>query len=231
MSSLGQRLAEVESRISIAADSAGRDRSEIELIVVSKNHPAQLVVELLNLGVRAFGENRDQEAKPKAAQVAELVASKDFDYKWHFIGQLQSNKVRSALSYSSVIHSVDRQSLLDAIIKAVAERSDPLDVFIQLNLTDDPGRGGIEPKHLELFAEQVLAIKNLNLLGVMGVASLERAPEVDFDTITKASEALTRIAPTAKFISAGMSEDFEAAISFGATHLRVGSAITGKRQN
>ena len=132
MSSLGQRLAEVESRISIAAASAGRDRSEIELIVVSKNHPAQLVVELLNLGVRAFGENRDQEAKPKAAQVAELVASKDFDYKWHFIGQLQSNKVRSALSYSSVIHSVDRQSLLDAIIKAVAERSDPLDVFIQI---------------------------------------------------------------------------------------------------
>jgi PLP dependent protein len=231
VSSLGQRLAEVESRISIAAASAGRDLSEIELIVVSKNHPAQLVVELLNLGVRAFGENRDQEAKPKASQVAELVASKDFDYKWHFIGQLQSNKVRSALSYSSVIHSVDRQSLLDAIIKAVAERSDPLDVFIQLNLTDDPGRGGIEPKHLEPFAEQVLAIKNLNLLGVMGVASLERAPEVDFETILKASEALTRIAPTAKFISAGMSEDFEAAISFGATHLRVGSAITGKRQN
>ena len=230
MSSLGQRLAEIESRIVDATSKAGRRREEIELIVVSKNHPAQMVIDLLELGVRSFGENRDQEAKPKSEEVAALVDGKDYEYTWHFIGQLQSNKVRSALSYASVVHSVDRQSLLDAIIKATQERVTPLDVFIQLNLTDDPARGGIEPKNLLAFAEQVLAAPMLNLLGVMGVASLDRAPEMDFETIQQASQTLIGVAPLAKSISAGMSEDFEAAIAFGATHLRIGSAITGNRQ-
>ena len=230
MSSLGQRLAEIESRIDAAVKTAGRSREQIELIVVSKNHPAQMVVDLLELGVRSFGENRDQEAKPKSDEVAALVSDMDYDYTWHFIGQLQSNKVRSALSYAGVVHSLDRQSLLDGLIKATADRQNPLDVFIQLNLTEDPGRGGIEPQHLEEFALQVLAAPKLNLLGVMGVASLERAPEHDFQTIRSASEALIGVAPQAKYISAGMSDDFEAAIQSGATHLRIGSAITGKRQ-
>ena len=229
MSSLGQRLAEVESKIQVAADKAGRSRSDIELIVVTKKHPIKLVLDLLDLGIRSFGENRDQDAKPKAEELASLVNPDS--YSWHFIGQLQSNKVKSALSYASVIHSLDRQSLLDSLIKAVEGRSTPLDVFIQLNLTQDPGRGGIEPKNLEAFAEQVVSQPNLNLLGVMGVASLERAPEVDFDTIRVASQKLRAIHPQAKYISAGMSEDFEAAISFGATHLRIGSAITGNPQN
>lgn len=230
MSSLGQRLDEVESKILAAAEKSGRSRSEIELIVVSKKNPASLVFELLELGVRAFGENRDQDAKPKAEELAILVDGRGFDYAWHFIGQLQSNKVKSALSYASVIHSVDRQSLLDSILKAVAERDSPLDIFIQLNLTDDPGRGGIQPKNLESFAEQVLASSKLNLLGVMGVASLDRSPEIDFETIRAASETLKSVEPGAKYISAGMSEDFEAAIAFGATHLRIGSAITSNRQ-
>jgi pyridoxal phosphate enzyme (YggS family) len=197
--------------------------------VVTKKHPIKLVLDLLDLGIRSFGENRDQDAKPKAEELASLVNPDS--YSWHFIGQLQSNKVKSALSYASVIHSLDRQSLLDSLIKAVEGRSTPLDVFIQLNLTQDPGRGGIEPKNLEAFAEQVVSQPNLNLLGVMGVASLERAPEVDFDTIRVASQKLRAIHPKAKYISAGMSEDFEAAISFGATHLRIGSAITGNPQN
>jgi pyridoxal phosphate enzyme (YggS family) len=229
VSSLGQRLAEVESKIQVAADKAGRSRSDIELIVVTKKHPIKLVLDLLELGIRSFGENRDQDARPKAEELASLVNPDS--YSWHFIGQLQSNKVKSALSYASVIHSLDRHSLLDSLIKAVEGRSTPLDVFIQLNLTQDPGRGGIEPKNLEAFAEQVVSQPNLNLLGVMGVASLERAPEVDFDTIRVASQKLRAIHPQAKYISAGMSEDFEAAISFGATHLRIGSAITGNPQN
>ena len=189
-----------------------------------------MVVDLLELGCRSFGENRDQEAKPKSVEVAEAVAGRDFDYRWHFIGQLQSNKVRSALSYASVIHSVDRPSLLDAIVRVTAEQELPLEVFIQLNLTDDPGRGGIEIGDLNGFAEQVLAAPHIKLLGVMGVASLENPPERDFAKIQQASQDLQKLAPEAKFISAGMSEDFEAAISHGATHLRIGSAITGNRQ-
>ncbi len=229
MSSLGQRLAEVESRIQAASDAAGRDRSDIELIVVTKKHPTSLVLELLDLGVHSFGENRDQDARPKAEELATLVDPSE--YVWHFIGQLQSNKVKSALTYASVVHSLDRESLLQSLAKAVEGRPSPLDVFIQLNLTADPGRGGIEPKNLEAFANLVLNQPDLNLLGVMGVAALDRAPEEDFATIQAASEALKSINPASRFISAGMSEDFEAAISFGATHLRVGSAITSNRPN
>jgi pyridoxal phosphate enzyme (YggS family) len=230
MSSLAERLAGIEARIAAAAASASRSRDDIELIVVSKNHPAQMAVELIQLGVRALGENRDQEAKPKSVEVAQALESSNFDYRWHFIGQLQSNKVRSALSYASVVHSVDRQSLLDALIKAAAERTDQLEIFIQLNLTQDPGRGGIEPKNLLAFADQVLAAPGLKLLGVMGVASLDHQPERDFATIQQSSDLLKTLSAEARFISAGMSEDFEAAIGFGATHLRIGSAITGKRQ-
>ena len=126
-----------------------------------------------------------------------------------------------------MLHSLDRESLLQALVKQ--QISKPLDVFIQLNLTDDPGRGGIEPKNLEGFAEKVLAAPNLNLIGVMGVAALDREPEVDFETIRNASQKLQVLAPGARFISAGMSGDFEKAIAFGATHVRVGTAITGKR--
>jgi pyridoxal phosphate enzyme (YggS family) len=228
MSTLAERLSEIEAKIGTAANQAGRSREDIELIVVTKKHPVSLNQELLNLGVSNFGENRDQDAKPKALELEQLCHGKNLAYKWHFIGQLQSNKVRSALSYSSVFHSLDRQSLLDAMISATAERAEPVDVFIQLNLTEDPARGGIQPSNLLNFAETVLASPKLNLLGVMGVASLDRAPEQDFETIRLASQALCSIAPKAKFISAGMSEDFEAAIAFGATHLRIGGAITGK---
>lgn len=230
MSSLAERLAEVEERIRAAASKASRDRDEIELIVVTKNHPYQLVLDLLDLGVRSFGENRDQEAAPKAAEIFAATEGSDFNYKWHFIGQLQTNKVRSALEYASTVHSLDRQSLLDSLAKATANRQLPLEVFIQLNLTNDPGRGGIEPKNLLNFAEQVAKVPTLRLMGVMGVASLDKAAEEDFAVIQQASQALVGLAPEARFISAGMSEDFEAAIGFGATHLRIGSAITGNRQ-
>ena len=230
MTSLAERYSEISSRINSAALSAGRKREEIELVVITKNHPASLVLELLQLGAKDFGENRDQEAKPKAAEVAAAAEASGRDYRWHFVGQLQSNKVKSALEYASVIHSLDRESLLQALQKAVENRTSPIDVFIQLNLTDDPGRGGIAPAELSAFAEKVLATPNVNLLGVMGVAALDRDPAIDFETIRLASSSLQALHPAAKYISAGMSEDFEVAIKHGATHLRIGSAITGKRQ-
>jgi pyridoxal phosphate enzyme (YggS family) len=228
VTSLAERYSAISSRIDSAASSAGRNRDEIELVVITKNHPASLVLELLELGATNFGENRDQEAKPKALEVAAAAAGRD--YRWHFVGQLQSNKVKSALEYASVIHSLDRESLLQALQKAVELRTSQLDVFIQLNLTEDPGRGGIQPAALKPFAEKVLATPNLNLLGVMGVAALDRDPAIDFETIRSASTDLQQLYPAAKYISAGMSEDFEVAIKHGATHLRIGSAITGNRQ-
>lgn len=224
---LADRLADAQQRIAAAAASANRDPEGIKLIVVTKNHPIKLVFDLLDLGVRDFGENRDQEAAPKAAEVR---ATSPISHRWHFIGQLQSNKVKSVVTYADSIHSLDRQSLLDSLGRATVERPTPLDVFIQLNLTDDPGRGGIQPSALVPFAENVLAHTGLNLVGVMGVAALDNNLDRDFSAIRAASQLLQTLRPEATLISAGMSEDFETAIAYGATHLRIGSAITGKRQ-
>jgi uncharacterized pyridoxal phosphate-containing UPF0001 family protein len=134
------------------------------------------------------------------------------------------------LTYSSVLHSLDRASLLNELAKQLAKTPESaLAVFIELNLTDDPNRGGIEPKNLAEFTEQVLAVPQLRLLGVMGVAGLDVDPAVDFERILNSSQQVQAMSRSAKFISAGMSGDFEQAIGYGATHLRIGTAITGKR--
>jgi pyridoxal phosphate enzyme (YggS family) len=229
MSTLADRLGEVSARIGKAASLANCSAEDVTLIVVTKTHPADLVVELLGLGVTNFGENKDQEASAKAKLVADLASQ--HNPIWHFVGQLQSNKVKSVLGYAEVLHSLDRQSLLDELNKQLLRvEHKRLQVFIELNLTDDPKRGGIDPNHLLNFAEKVLEVENLQLLGVMGVASLGGSAEADFERIAAASQQLQKLAPEARFISAGMSADFEQAIQYGATHIRVGTAITGKRE-
>ncbi len=228
MSALADRLTEVHRKIVAACSASGREANSVELIIVTKNHSSQMVLDLINLGESQFGENKDQEASAKALEVAE--ANSTVKPVWHFVGQLQSNKVRSMLNYASVLHSLDRTSLLKELAKQLAkEPSNKLQVFIELNLTDDPGRGGVSPDNLLAFAEEVLAVEQLELLGVMGVAGLDAPAEQEFQRIAEASQKLQSIAPKARFISAGMSGDFETAIAYGATHIRVGTAITGKR--
>jgi len=224
---LEQRLGAVEGRIRNTLQSLGKARDEVTLVVVTKNHPVDLAIELYGLGVRDFGENRDQEAQPKAHDFAQLVEGSS--PTWHFVGQLQSNKAKSVASYAGVVHSVDRESLLIALEKATVERTKPLDVFLQVNLTADLGRGGVNPAELEPFAERVAGASGLNLLGIMAVAALDEPLESEFEKIAKLSQKLISVAPQAKFISAGMSQDFETALAYGATHLRIGTAITGKR--
>jgi pyridoxal phosphate enzyme (YggS family) len=228
--SLKDRLESIHQRIDSAAQTASRTSDEIELVVVTKNHGFELALELLSLGENQFGENRDQEASAKAQQVAQALNPGQLAPTWHFVGQLQTNKVKSMLTYSSVLHSLDRLSLLNELAKQLAKTPErALDVFIELNLTDDQNRGGIEPKNLAEFTEQVLAVPQLRLLGVMGVAGLDVDPAVDFDRILASSQQVQTLSSSAKFISAGMSGDFEQAIGYGATHLRIGTAITGKR--
>lgn len=228
--SLSERLNSIRQRIDAAANAASRKPEEIELVVVTKNHGYELALQLLELGESQFGENKDQEASLKSAQVAENLTAGQSAPTWHFVGQLQSNKVRSMLSYSSALHSLDRSSLLKELAKQLAKTPEQsLEVFIELNLTDDPNRGGVELSELNSFAEQVLAVPQLKLLGVMGVAGLGVEPAVDFARILKASQDVQTLSKAATFISAGMSGDFEEAIGFGATHLRIGTAITGKR--
>ena len=136
-SSLAERYGAALSRIRGAAQASGRDADDVRLIVVTKNHPAALVLGLLALGARDFGENRDQEAAPKAAEVR---AGSAIEHDWHFVGQLQSNKVKSVLQYATSLHSLDRESLLAELIKQTDRLERDLDVFIELNLTDDPGQ-------------------------------------------------------------------------------------------
>jgi len=209
----------VRAGIDDAARAAGRSPEELTTIVVTKFHPASLVRELAGLGVHDVGENRHQEAQAKAAELADL------DLRWHFVGQLQSKKARQARAYASVIHSVDRVSLVDAL------RSDESDVdcFVQLNLTDDPARGGVADRDLEPLVDHVLATPGLRLLGVMAVAPIDEQPRRAFERVRLASERVRRIAPDAVSISAGMSQDYADAIAEGATHLRIGTAITGNR--
>ena len=193
----------------------------VTLVVVTKFHPASLVRELHALGVRDFGESRHQEASAKAAALADL------ELDWHFIGQLQSNKAKAVREYASVLHSLDRRSLLEALADQEAE---PIDAFIQVNLTDDPGRGGVRPEELAAFAERALATPGVRLAGLMAVPPLEAEPAAEFAHVRELRDrVLLPAAPDATGLSMGMSGDWRAAIREGATHLRIGTAITGIR--
>ncbi len=216
---LAERYATVTQGIAEACRAAGRSVDEITTVVVTKFHPAALIEQLAALGVSDVGENRHQDAAPKAAALAALPLT------WHFVGQLQSNKARAVTEYARVIHSVDRSSLVTALAKV--ER--PIEVFLEVNLTDDPGRGGVEPGEVLRLAESVLDVPSLSLLGVMAVAPLDKPARAAFERLRSISDEVRALAPQASKISAGMSGDYAEAIAEGATHLRIGAAITGKR--
>ncbi|MDR2293706.1 MAG: YggS family pyridoxal phosphate-dependent enzyme [Microbacterium sp.] len=224
MSTLQSRLADVDQQIDAAIRDAGRQASEITRIVVTKFHPASLVSDLAKLGVRDVGENRQQELTAKRAELAELG-----DVRWHFIGQAQTNKARQVRAASSVVHSVDRIRLADALHAAAPADDDTLDVLVQVNLTDDAGRGGVAPQDLDALVEHVLRLDSLRLRGIMAVAPLDEAPASAFARLAGYAERVRALEPAARWISAGMSHDFAEAIACGATHLRIGSAITGER--
>ena len=223
---LAQRLVEVDQSISQKLGELGRT-DPVTRIVVTKNHPVELALELFQLGVRDFGENRDQEAGPKAQELAELTDVAGLN--WHFVGQLQSNKAKRVVKYANTVHSVDRQSLLDALVVATAPLERELDVFLQVNLTDDENRGGVNPSELLPMAEQVAIAPGMRLLGVMAVGGLDVDPRREFERVAALSDLLMREHPQANKISAGMSNDYLQALEYGATHLRIGTAITGKR--
>ena len=215
----------MRAEIADAAAAAHRDPNALTTVVVTKFHPASLVRELHGLGVRDVGENRHQEAMVKAADLADLD-----DLSWHFIGQLQSNKARQVRRYSHIVHSVDRPALVDALARRDGDVDERVvDIFLQLNLTEDPARGGVAPEGLEALAEHALAAPGLRLRGVMAVAPLGEEPRAAFARVREASDRLRTLAPDASDISAGMSGDFREAILEGATHLRIGTAITGSR--
>ncbi|KPN18951.1 YggS family pyridoxal phosphate-dependent enzyme [Arthrobacter sp. Edens01] len=233
---LRQRLDAVRRRIAAAAASSGR--SEPNLIVVTKYFPASDAAILAALGVHDVGENKAQEAEAKAA---ELV---DSGLRWHFIGQLQTNKAKSVVRYAAAVHSVDRAGLVGALAKAMAAENrrrggegkparGPLDCYLQLDLRQgqglEPGRGGARPEEMLELADAVAAQPDLRLAGLMAVAPLGEDPAAAFERLRDLSAVLTDRYPDAAGISAGMSQDLEAAVEHGATHLRIGSDVLGPR--
>lgn len=213
------RLAAIRGRVADAARAAGRTH-EPTLIVVTKFHPVALVQQLAAAGVTDVGENRHPEARDKAEAAAGL------GLRWHFIGQLQTNKAKQVRRYVDAVHSVDRPELL----RALSSPDRLLEVFLQVNLTDDPGRGGVVgDEALERLATETLEAEGVLLRGVMAVAPLDEPPAAAFARVVTASARVRSLAPQADGLSIGMSHDYVEAIEAGATHLRIGTAITGNR--
>lgn len=228
---LAAALAAVRSRIADACAAAGRDRAEVTMIAVTKTYPAADVLALAELGVTDVGENRDQEAAGKAAEVAAAGAAP----RWHFIGRLQRNKARSVVRYADAVHSVDSVRLARALDVAATGRDRPLAALVQVSVDGDPSRGGALPDSadpdvgLGAVAEAVASAPALRLAGLMAVAPLGWEPERAFARLAEVAEGMRAVHPEATALSAGMSGDLEIAIRYGATHVRVGSALLGMR--
>lgn len=247
---LAASLAAVEARIGAACARAGRERSDLTLVVVTKTFPADDVARLAAAGVREVGESKDQEAAAKAAELAGL------GLRWHFVGQLQRNKARSVARYADVVHSVDRAALVRALRRGAEEAHREVAVLVQVDLdrhedtdgdtdedTDEdtgrgtgrdgrPPRGGAAPADVPALADEVAAAPGLVLRGLMAVAPRDATADGAaraFERLAGLSARLRADHPGAGWVSAGMSGDLEAAVAAGATHLRVGSAVLGRR--
>ncbi|MEU1046355.1 YggS family pyridoxal phosphate-dependent enzyme [Streptomyces sp. NPDC005897] len=228
---LAANLAKVEERITAACAAAGRPREDVTLIVVTKTYPADDVRILSELGVRHVAENRDQDAAPKAAACSDLPLS------WHFVGQLQTNKVRSVVGYADVVQSVDRARLVTALSREAVRAGREVGCLLQVAL--DAGesgrgeRGGVAPAGIEELADLVAGSDGLRFDGLMTVAPLtgEYAgrQQAAFEHLMDLSTYVRRTHPAANMVSAGMSADLEQAVAAGATHVRVGTAVLGVR--
>jgi pyridoxal phosphate enzyme (YggS family) len=223
---LAGSLARVRDRIATSCSAAGRDPGEVTLVVVTKFFPASDVRLLAELGVTDLGENRHQEAEAKVRECADL------GLRWHFVGGLQSNKAAAVASYADVVESVDRGKLIPGLNQGAHERSRAVDCLLQVTL-DPPGstagRSGADPARLPELATQVEGAGMLSLRGLMAIAPVDLDPLVAFERLAEIAADLRSEHPGATWLSAGMSGDLEAAIRFGATHVRIGSAVLGPR--
>ncbi|MGZ4510406.1 MAG: YggS family pyridoxal phosphate-dependent enzyme [Mycobacterium sp.] len=239
---LTHALAAVRSRLAAAAEAAGRNVGEIELLPITKFFPATDVLILSRLGCRAVGESRDQEAVAKVAEVARLSkASPRTDFRgmrWHMVGHIQRNKARSVARWAHTAHSVDSAQLVTALDRGVAaaltegRRAEPLRTYVQLSLDGDLSRGGIDvsmPKTIDQVCDQIEESKNLELVGLMGIPPLDWDPGEAFDRLQSEHRRVLESHPGAVGLSAGMTNDFEIAVKHGSTCVRVGTALLGPR--
>ena len=223
---LAAALAEVEARLVAACAAAGRPRTDVLLLAVTKTWPLTDVEHLRDLGLSDFAEARDQEAADKARALPGV--------RWHLVGQLQTNKAASVAGYADVVHALDRPSLAVALSKGAVRAGRTLEVLLQVRL-DTPGapvdaaRGGAAPDDVAGLAELAAGLEGLRLAGVMGVAPLGEDPRPAFDLLAAVAARLRADHPGARAVSAGMSGDLEQAVAAGSTIVRVGTALLGRR--
>ncbi len=223
MSSLQTNLATLQERIATACQRAGRDPASVKLVAVTKGVPVDRIREAYHCGLRAFGENYWQEARTKLDQLPS-------DIEWHFIGHLQTNKVKYVVGRFQLLHIVDRVSLMQEIQRVASNRGVVQPVLIEVRLAEAATRAGVAPDEALALAESVLSQPNLQLQGLMGIAPLTE----DATRIRQAFRTLRRLfeqlpAPNRRWLSMGMSHDFEIALEEGANLLRIGTALFGAR--
>lgn len=229
MNDIAHNLAQVRNKISAAATGCGRASEEVTLLAVSKTKPASAIAEAIDAGQRMFGENYVQEGVEKIRHFQEKGTA---DLQWHFIGPLQSNKSRLVAEHFDWCHTVDRLRIASRLSEQRPTEMPPLNVLIQINISDENSKSGIALEELDQLADQVAALPGLTLRGLMAIP----APESDYDRqfavarqMAVAFEALKTRFPTVDTLSLGMTDDMAAAIAAGSTMVRIGTAIFGAR--
>jgi pyridoxal phosphate enzyme (YggS family) len=214
------RLAAVEEEITAACRAAGRERASVTLVAISKTFAAEAIESVIAAGQTVFGENRVQEAKAKWPQLRPRHSGLEL----HLVGSLQSNKARDAVALFDAIHSVDRASLAEALAKEIARQDRHPLLLVEVNTGGEPQKAGVLPENADAFIKLCRDSYGLSIAGLMCIPPAEEPPAPHFALTAKIARrnGLT-------LLSMGMSADFATAIEFGATHVRVGTAIFGER--
>ncbi len=231
-------LGALRSRLAHAAEAAGRNTADIELLPITKFFPAGDVAILWRLGCRSFGESRDQEATAKIAEFGRLTGADRDSVHWHMVGQIQSKKAKHVAQWADTVHSVATAKVAAALdrgaLQALAEggRSAPVRVFVQISLDGDTERGGVDigdPAAVDAICAQVADAEGLNLVGLMAIPPVAADPDAAFAALAAEHRRVLGNHPGATELSAGMSADLEAAVRHGSTCVRVGTALMGQR--
>lgn len=225
--SIAENLAEVERRITAAAERSGRKREDITFIAVTKTHPPEIMNEAIDLGVADIGENKPQEVRDKYEFVKPA--------KWHLIGHLQTNKVKYIIDKVCLIHSVDSIKLMDEIERQAQKHNLTMDILIQVNISGEETKSGVKPEELELLLKHAQTLSHVKVEGLMTIAPKTDNPReniLHFDNIRQLFVDISQNAyynVSMQYLSMGMSGDYETAIECGANMVRIGSAVFGAR--
>jgi pyridoxal phosphate enzyme (YggS family) len=233
---LADALSAVRSRVARAAEAAGRNAEEIELLPITKFFPATDVLILRRLGCLQFGESREQEASNKSAEVNAVLGTEPI--RWHMVGRIQRNKARSIAGWAYAAHSVDNAKVIAALDRAASQaleqgrRTEPLRVYLQLSLDGDESRGGVDvgrPDVIDELCAAVAVADGLEFVGLMAIPPLDADPDEAFARLREEKERVQKAYEQPLGLSAGMSSDLEIAVKHGSTCVRVGTALMGQR--